>query len=83
MTRFVFNAETVQFVRQMCAHAGGARHPKDVLEEVAEAFEDGESHYSLVLGDMKDGRNVMLMTLHMWASESGELIDDDKKNQGE
>lgn len=83
MTRFVFNPETVQFVRQMCAHAGGSRHPRDVLEEVAEAFEDGESHYSLVLGDIKDGRNVMLMTLHMWASESGELIDDDKKNQGE
>lgn len=82
MTRFVFNAETIQFVRQMCAYAGNARNPEDVLEEVAEAFKDGESHYSLVLEDMKDGRNVMLMTLHVWASESGELIDD-KKNQGE
>lgn len=82
MTRFVFNAETIQFVRQMCEYAGNALNPEDVLEEVAEAFEAGEFHYSLVLRDMKGGRNVMLMTLHMWSSESGELIDD-KKNQGE
>lgn len=82
MKRFIFNAETIQFVSQMCAHAGNARNPKDVLEEFAGAFEDGESYYSIVLEDMKGGRNVMLMTLHMWASESGELIDD-KMNQGE